>query len=207
MLRVLVLFIFAPAIVNAAGVRLEVDLNGDGVIQSSDVPGDLTRPDHPFVFWTNADQDDLEESETWPVQRPDHGTNPIDSIRDLEDLHQVRIVLPGAPDLAGGSLTFSLRSDGDPALNLFPAADASCANQHLVSLHSAEVQLQPAYRMPLGRVTRDRPLQVPINGLAREPGGSVCLLLEGAAAGVGELMLSLERQGEVSHADDPLYFS
>ena len=146
MLRIFVLLAIAPLFVNAATApRLEIDLNRDGLIHTGGhghVPSDQTHPDSPFVFWVNADQDDLEESETWPVQRPDHSTEEIDSIKDLEDFHPVRIDLADVPDLSGATLQFTLTSDSDPALNLFPAADATCTNQHLVSLDTAAAQLE-----------------------------------------------------------------
>ena len=59
--------------VATAEIRIGVDWNGDGLIQTQPgtrIPVDAPTEAKPFVFWLNHDQDDLETGgETWPITR------------------------------------------------------------------------------------------------------------------------------------------
>jgi hypothetical protein len=184
-----------------------LDLNGDGLIQLSDSQhGDRTYPDKPFVFWINQDQDDLDESETWPVERPDHYTEVIDSVKDLEDFYPLRLDVPEGSNLTSLTFTFSLLSDASPALNLFLAADGSCTNQHLLDDRMAALQLSEPYRVRLAEVSKDAPAVLTGASLSTSADAqSVCLLLEGASAGSGTLQLTVQGPDITPVSPSPLH--
>jgi hypothetical protein len=207
----LTLLAFAPLLAHAdTGLWFGVDLNRDGIIQLTEhprIPSDRTGADQPFVFWVNRDQDDLPESETWPVERPDYSTEDIDSVKDLEDLYPLRIQWPEGIDPVAAALSFSLASNGDAAFNLFLAVDQTCTNQHLLDTDTAKAQLEAPYRTRLGRISAAAPLTLPADTLPRSAiDGSICLLLEGAATGQGVLKLSLQSSDDASRLVDSVHF-
>jgi len=191
-------------------LRLGVDLNRDGLIQLDErplAPSDLTGVETPFVFWINGDQDDLTESETWPVERADSTTAEIDSIKDLEDFHQLMVELPDETRLDDVTFTFDIDpARGSPAVGIFLSADGTCTNQQLLDRDVAGTQLEESYRSRVGLVAPGAPLEMPGAALT----GSVsdhrlCLLLEGVRTGSGELRLSMNGPGD-SLAGEPFHF-
>ena len=186
----------AGAVVKSAGL----DLNRDGVIQLTDhprIPVDQTSSQRPFVFWVNEDQDDVETYETWPVQRPDHSTPTIDSIRDIEDLYPLWIAVGEAQISAQATLEFTWGAsvEGTPAVNFFRSADHSCTNQQLVSTDIANTQLSEPFGHSLGTASFENPLKILADKLGAPSqtahGRGYCLLLEGAAVGAGRLLAEL----------------
>jgi hypothetical protein len=116
----------------AADVRIGVDWNGDGLIQTlpgSRVPQDAPSDSQPFVFWVNHDQDDLETGgETWPIARPDANTPAPDSSRDLEDFTRLHVEIDDLGSLPGDAvLTLAWASGSTAELNLFRNEDPDCS--------------------------------------------------------------------------------
>ncbi|MFV2089618.1 MAG: hypothetical protein ACC642_03090, partial [Pseudomonadales bacterium] len=102
-----------------ADVRIGVDWNGDGLIQTRDgsrVPLDAPTESRPFVFWINHDQDDIDTGgETWPIARRDSSTPVEDSIRDLEDFTRLRVEIDGLDTLPADARLTLEWIGGDPA--------------------------------------------------------------------------------------------
>jgi hypothetical protein len=183
-----------------------VDADGNALIQldSPDEtrwPVDRTSRARPFVFWLNTDQDDLEDYESWPIERPDHASEGIDSLRDLEDFARlvVRIRDP-APDRQAQALRFSLQShDGAvPALNLYRGAASDCGTGYLIDAEAARRQREAPWNVPVGQLVAGSSMDVPIE--PRESAGDaardVCFLFEGASEGLATLTVAATRDGQ-----------
>ena len=129
-----------------AEIRLGVDWNGDGYIQTTAderVPQDVATADQPFTFWLNHDQDDVESGgETWPIARADSETRQQDSVRDLEDFTRLQIEIDDLGSLPRNAvLKLSWTGGSSPQINLFRNADAACSLAYLLDLEMGQQQL------------------------------------------------------------------
>jgi len=194
-------WLITPNWVAAEPRPVGLDLNRDGLIQLIShprIPLDETSPSRPFIFWVNEDQDDLEISESWPIERPDHTTPAVDSVRDLEDLYPLWIEVDEQGNRDAQSMLMLSLKPGNaraPAINLFRSADRACTNQQLVNEDVARAQLGEDHVAMLGSVSSGNRLEIeasrlgtPIKGVH---GWGICLLMEGAATGSGQLRIEL----------------
>ena len=114
-----------------------VDVNGDGLLISSApeshfAPVDQTRAERPFLFWLNADQDDLDFYESWPIDRPDFVDDEPGSLRDMQDL--ARLMIPssaGAQELAADSklVVRWVDIEASGAIRFWQSADTNCSRR------------------------------------------------------------------------------
>lgn len=188
-------------------IKLQLDVNHDGVMQTSWTSPDNTSSQKPFVFWVNNDWDvnDLElggkdvnpQGATWP----DNFIGPtIRSSRDLEDFARLWILgLPALHPTNGYTLTLSWRNVfGAPAIRLFRAYETNGGTGYLQDTNIAAIQAQPslgfltnAFGDALGlTITEARPFTFPTNYFTIE-GTNAYFLFEGAGVGKGELVLTI----------------
>jgi hypothetical protein len=193
-----------------AAIRVGVDWNGDGLIQTQPgtrIPVDAPTLEQPFSFWLNHDQDDVATGgESWPITRPDGATESKDSLRDLEDFTRLRIEID---DLSGfdKDALLELRwlngEGGD--INLYRAADRDCSRSYLLDKSAGEAQLAEDVINSVGRV-EDLSFRMRIGGLG-EPdldGGGFCFLFDADTAGRDSLVVSILDGGESLVSSEPV---
>lgn len=207
--------------VPAVALQVAVDRNGDGLLQplSADprVPGDVTTPAEPFIFWLNTDQDDLDYYETWPIDRADYATVGIDSLRDLEDFTRLAVRIDQELDPnASYTLRLTVDDPGDTtrdgiddafAINLYASADPSCGNAHLKDSESGALQRSEPWNQPHGKLGVGEPLELALDAPGRTDAGITfaCFLIEGRHEGLGGVRATLLRGGRVVAASDPTW--
>ncbi len=188
----------ASAAQSQASVRLGLDWNGDGLIQTqpgSRVPIDLPTEAQPFVFWVNHDQDDIETGgETWPIIRPDSSTDNKDSMRDLEDFTRLRIEIDELEALpADTQLTLSWNDPASaPTIHLFRATDPDCSRSYLLDSEAASEQLVEPYLSKLGTVS-ETSFSIALSDLGQADldNTGFCFLFDVATAGTASLQATL----------------
>ena len=194
----------------AADVRIGLDWNGDGLIQTlpgSRVPQDAPSDSQPFVFWVNHDQDDLETGgETWPSARPDANTPAPDSSRDLEDFTRLHVEIDDLGSLPGDAvLTLAWASGSTAELNLFRNEDPDCSRRYLLDAEAGRRQLSAPHGTPIGTVGANA-LKIPLQTLG-EPGldgAGYCFLLEVASPGQGHLVATIADGEGVLARSEPI---
>jgi hypothetical protein len=194
-----------------AGIRLGVDWNGDGFIQTqpgSRIPVDAPTREQPFVFWLNHDQDDVDTGgETWPIARPDGSTDIKDSARDLEDFTRLRIEiddLAGYPDDA--LLELAWQGGSGATLNLFRATDPDCSRSYLLDMDAGMAQLSEGVVASTGRLT-DQTFRIRLERLG-EPdldGAGFCFLFDVSTAGRDALVANILHNGEILASSAPVH--
>ncbi len=206
------LLIVCPGVARA--LVAAVDHNGDGLvypeaIEGYHAPADRTRPDQPFVFWLNDDQDDLELYESWPHDQPDNTDNRPGSLRDLEDL--TRLVLShgdwSSLDPATTRLQLHWESDGAaPAIRIWRSGIPRCSRSYLEETAVGQTQLAPPYVEALG-VVGEAKLAIPLSAWTEEERSRewLCLLFEGVGEGRGVLQVTLESEGHILDMAPPVH--
>ncbi len=194
----------------SADIRVGVDWNGDGLIQTQPgtrVPVDAPTESEPFTFWLNHDQDDLNTGgESWPIRRADSTTDIKDSFRDLEDFNRLQIEIDDLeryPDDALLELAW-LNGEGG-AVNLYRATDPSCSRSYLLDRAAGEAQLAADVLSSVGSVEA-LSFRMRLGALG-EPdldGGGFCFLFDAAGAGRDSLVVSILHRGEVLARSEPV---
>ncbi len=198
----------APA---ASAIRVGVDWNGDGLIQTqagTRVPLDAPTEAQPFSFWLNHDQDDVETGgESWPITRADATTDIKDSFRDLEDFTRLRIEIDDLDSYHEDAL-LELRwqngTGGD--INLFRATDKDCTRSYLLDKAVGEAQLAADVVSSVGHV-EDLSFRMRLGALG-EPdldGGGYCFLFDVSTAGRDALVVSILERGEALISSEPVH--
>lgn len=194
----------------SGAIRIGVDWNGDGLIQTQPgtrVPVDAPTTDKPFSFWLNHDQDDVEtEGETWPITRADSSTEAKDSFRDLEDFTRLRIEIDDLESYEENALLELkwLNSEGGD-INLYRATDRDCTRSYLLDKSVGEAQLAEEVINSVGRV-EDLSFRMRIGSLG-EPdldGRGFCFLFDADTAGRDSLVVSILEGGEALVSSEPV---
>ncbi len=191
-------------------IKLQLDVNHDGVMDLSLSGPDNTFQDRPFVFWINNDLDlsnDLTNDpgkDVEPLSPSDIDSElvNIDSQRDLEDFARLWIV--GMPSLSpsnGYQITLGWNViTGSPAISLVSAVETNGGVGYLTNTDVALAQIATdghgsgpghkfAYVGPL--VPYTFPSDFFTNGATKY------LLFEGAGAGAGQLVLTIKNGSNV----------
>jgi len=204
--------------------ELMVDANNDGKMSFTNAAvhnKDKTRKHAPYQFWVNDDRD--EAATDVPVDGlPDWTKDVISQKRDLEDFTRLWISFKGLTDLVkspdvqlqlewqpnNGRTAWS-PEDGNPAIKLFPAAEADGGRKYLDKNNWAETQSSTPYNATYGLVRRDFPLVLPLTQAAlatlTEAQPNLYFLFEGVARGKGRLALKLLKNGQPLAEYPPLY--
>ena len=204
--------------------ELMVDANNDGKMSFTNAAvhnKDKTKRHAPYQFWVNDDRD--EGDSDVPVEGlPDWTKEVIDQKRDLEDFARLWISFKGLTDLVklpgihlqlewqpnNGRTTWG-PEDGNPAIKLFPAAEADGGRKYLDKNNWAETQSSTPYNATYGLVRRDFPLVLPLTpaglGTLTEEQPNLYFLFEGVARGKGRLVLKLLKNGQTLAEYPPLY--
>jgi len=204
----IIVAIAATAAASWSDVRIGVDWNGDGFIQTQPdgrIPQDAPTAARPFVFWVNHDQDDLETGgESWPIARPDSETTVKDSVRDLEDFSRLQIEIDDIAALPADTVLRLTWVDGAAAtINLFRNADPQCSRSYLLDLDMGLAQLSEPYATIIGSVS-EAALEIPLNSLGDPDlnGTGFCLLFDVSEAGRGNLQAALTSGGQTLASSD-----
>ncbi len=187
-------------------IKLQLDVNHDGVMDLSSAGPDNTSPTRPFVFWINDDWD-VSGRDVNPANAPrahDYSDSIIGTARDLEDLARLWIVgLPALPSSGGYSVTLGWRNvTGDPAIRLFRAYETNGGIGYLTNftigaaqaLHSWDPFNEPGYgdAVDMIAISQSLPLTFPADFFGVQ-GTNSHFLFEGAGIGSGELVLTVLR--------------
>ena len=185
-----------------------VDANNDGKMSFTNAAvhnKDKTKRHAPYQFWVNDDRD--EGDNDVPVDGLlDWTKDVIDQKRDLEDFTRLWISFKGLTDLVkspgiqlrlewqpnDGTLPWR-PADGNPAIKLFPAAEADGGRKYLDRNNWAETQSSPPYNTTYGLVRRDFPLVLPL-----APDGSRRVSQKSSPIYIFSLKASLEERGDWS---------
>ena len=159
---IIAVILLGAAPLTEAEIRIGVDWNGDGLIQTqpgSRVPVDAPTETAPFSFWTNHDQDDIDTGgETWPIARADGSTDIKDSRRDLEDFTRLRLEIDDLEAYpADALLELAWRNGSGGEFNLYRATDPDCSRSYLLDPSAGDAQLQEPALSSVGRVHRGDP--------------------------------------------------
>jgi hypothetical protein len=192
-------------------IKLQLDVNHDGVMDLSWGGQDNTSWKRPFRFWVNNDNDEPAVTGTDPKPERDVPINQrmysvadgiwgkIETQRNLEDL--ARLWIRGVPPVKasdGYSVTLSIPGwNGNPHIRVYRARETDGGIGYLTNTTSAANQLAVVneggvsvdYGLSIGHVSPGVPLTLPLasgGGLSRSN-----FLFEASGAGVGYLMLSI----------------
>jgi hypothetical protein len=208
--------------------ELMVDGNRDGEMSFDDPAvhdADQTSEEKPYRFWVNDDADGNLVGEEIEGGSPDYADSYLKSMRDLEDFTRLWITFKGITEPAkSGAITVQLEwkamdggsnwpSDaGTPAINVFRAVETDGGNKYLSDEATAKSQVSygntpTEYSISLGRVGRGQPLTLPASFFATlsESQPNKFLLFEGAGEGRGQLVLTLQKDGQKIGEYPPLY--
>jgi len=186
-------------------IKLQLDVNHDGVMDLSFGGPDNTSQCRPFVFWINNDDDEPgifsgpDRDLPVPPNSPDYLGPYIHSERDLEDFARLWICgmpLLGASNGYTATLSWTNISSGSPAIKLFPAAETNGGTGYLTDTNIAYAQISAV--LPL-RITGPGVVfaQITNGAVFTFPGDFFTnnadkhFLFEGAGIGSGELVLSI----------------
>ena len=180
-------------------IKLQLDVNHDGIMDLSFGGPDNASGAKPFVFWINNDWDQNDGAAGKDVfpQLHDCTDDFIQSQRDLEDF--ARLWVCGIPSLPTGyQVTLSWNvSSGSPAINLFRAAETNGGTGYLSNTNIAAAQsywqltttngYYPGWR--LGTVSSGQTFTFPVYFFTNS--ANKYLLFEGAGVGSGQLVLTI----------------
>jgi len=172
-------------------VKMELDVNHDGVIDRTFAGPDNTSVSKPFRFWINNDNDASTYSDGYEINAPgnaDSRDNEIKSHRDLEDF--ARLWISGMPPLpAGQGYSVTISSSG-PGIQLFPAYDSAEGGiGYLTNATAAANQVSSSSRFAWGVVSPNTNYVFPDGYFATY--GRKHFLFEGVSAGEGALLLTI----------------
>lgn len=196
------------AVVNI--VKLQLDVNHDGVMDLSFAGPDNTSQARPFMFWINNDHDeptsgtkpdrDLNSWGNPPQNPPDYSYGHIRCQRNLEDLARLWVV--GLPSVFPSGVTASLsfrNTHGNPRINLYFTYDSLGGTNYLSETNAAANQLfkfyvgnqlVTDYGVAVGVVGTNSTYDLPVGIVSRELLQNY-FLFEGAGLGGGELVLTI----------------
>jgi len=193
-------------------IKLQLDVNHDGVMDLTFGGPDNTSQDRPFVFWVNNDSDPMGSGgglghEVNSPQNPDCGTNVIQSQRDLEDYARLWIVGVPAPP-PGDSTPYSAAlhwkvKSGHPSIKLFSSVEVDGGVRYLTETNTAEIQSRHNYYtntlpypyVSIGTIdgTNEFTQSFYLPASFFTNAGTKYLLFEAADVGEGELVLTIRR--------------
>jgi hypothetical protein len=185
-------------------IKLQLDVNHDGIMDLTFGGPDNTSPARPFAFWVNGDNDGTGIGEDKPVGKntpPDHSYGLIRSSRNLEDFARLWIV--GMPTLPLNSHQFSVTLSfqdtfGNPAIGLYLACETDGGIQYLTDTNTAGMQALSTpistFGSRIGMVSNNATFTFP-EGTFSIPGAQH-LLFEGAGLGSGQLVLTISQSGQ-----------
>ncbi|MBI3881531.1 MAG: alpha/beta hydrolase, partial [Verrucomicrobia bacterium] len=192
-------------------IKLELDVNHDGVMDHSLNGPDNTSQSRPFVFWLNDDRDGIGEGEEKYSGDPDYLDGHIKSRRDLEDF--ARLWISGMPPLshsvtafAGCSVKLHWRDPFNaPSIKIYAAADTNGSIGYLTETNAANQQITGYYEYGFANLTHfydalveiapDTDWFIPDDYFG--DGGRTKFIFEGSGVGEGELVLTVSRQGQI----------
>jgi len=199
-----------PALSAVAAVRIGVDWNGDGLIQTragSRIPLDAPTESEPFTFWINHDQDDIDTGgETWPIARSDASTPREDSLRDLEDFTRLQIEVDDLEALPQDAvLELAWQNGAGGAINLFRSADPDCSRSYLLDKTAGGAQLlQPALTTTQDLQAHSFRISLADLGTPDLDGGGYCFIFDVSTAGRDSLVASILVDGEPVTVSEPV---
>lgn len=134
-------------------IKLQLDVNHDGIMDLSFGGQDNTSAARPFTFWINNDHDEpgtggnADQDLVVPPNRPDYTYGNIRCQRNLEDLARLWICgLPKLPPSQGYTVTLSMSpSSGNPAINLYAAYGTNSGTGYLKNTNVAAAQFTKVY--------------------------------------------------------------
>ena len=186
-------------------VKLQLDVNHDGVMDLSFAGPDNTAWNKPFRFWINNDWDisdpDGEPGHDRNTALGDWQTTFIESQRDLEDFARLWICgLPALPTNQDYSVTLSMTvQSGSPAINLFTAVETNGGTGYLTDTNVAAAQLAgPPFSGPhikIATISASQSFTFP--GSYFTNAGNKCFLFEGAGIGKGSLVMTIYQGSNV----------
>jgi hypothetical protein len=191
---------------NPASLSIAVDANRDGMISLT--AADQTASGNPFPFWTNNDADSdsgaFGEDGEPASSQPDNSDLKLKSVRDLEDLFPVRLSLP--PELRkllNGGYNLALETTG-LEVNVFKANRQDDPFRYLTTDATHQTgkyfPQHPSYEAGGQQRWYFEALEkTSLHSYLTEEDfdrGAVVVLVEGKAAGAGEMHLSLRATGK-----------
>jgi hypothetical protein len=186
-------------------IKLQLDVNHDGVMDLSFGGPDNTSANRPFVFWVNNDRD-LYEKDLDTPNGHNYDDNAINGFRDLEDFARLWVSgLPALPSAQGYSISLSWRNaTGNPSIKLYRAYETNGGTAYLQDTNIALQQVLYSafpgvggYGGSIGAVSLPGPFGAgpftfPSNYFAVQ-GTNTHFLFEGAGIGSGELVLTISK--------------
>ena len=183
-------------------LKMQLDVNHDGIMDTSFAGPDNTSADRPFRFWVNSDSDVSAgyisaEHDVDDPNQPDYSLRNIPSQRDLEDWNRLWICgLPVLPTNYQVTLSWNVIS-GNPAINLVKPYETNGGTLYLTDTNIAAGQsggnsfFTPSYKF--ANVTPGNSYIFPYSYLTGDT--TNCFLFEGAGVGKGELVLTISADG------------
>jgi hypothetical protein len=191
-------------------IKMQLDVNHDGTMDTSWAGPDNTSTNHPFRFWVNNDHDEPANGESPDRDlklSPSDGTledcyyKRMRCQRNLEDF--ARLWVRGIPALSSnGTATATLywrNTHGNPQLNMYYQYATDGGTSYLTDTNSAAAQFTQVflsgqlvfdYSQAVGVVNANTNFTLPVSE------GGILLnsnfLFEGASPGGGELVLSIK---------------
>jgi len=181
-------------------VKLELDVNHDGIIDRSITGPDNTSYYKPFVFWINNDNDGISGAGQDSEFGGDYADGKISSERDLEDFARLWISgLPSLPSSEGYSVTLGWSEfSSDVKIKIYPAVEIDGGIGYLTNSTAASQQMtvysgQISPGQTLAEISLSSPFTFPTNYF---DGSRKHFLFEGSAPGYGELILTINKNGQ-----------
>ncbi len=192
-------------------LKLQLDVNHDGIMDLSYSGPDNTSALMPFTFWVNNDCDSNvggsnpagQETEAGPILPPrDDTTGRINSWRDLEDY--ARLWICGVPALTNSGYQVTLAwtnvVSGSPAISLFQSVEADGGTAYLTNTATAASQSGLPYNtnnacFPIASITNGGSVVLPASLFTNT--ATKHLLFEATSVGSGELLLTVLSGGNV----------
>ncbi|NJK90623.1 MAG: alpha/beta hydrolase [Blastochloris sp.] len=205
--------IYRGVMVTLSQRLIAVDRNRDGDLSFSDSE-DETRPDKPFTFWLNDDQDEAafqtvdqltEEDDVKPKPSSlDYKDTVVKCNRDLEDFLRIHLKAPAGFDPASRQwqmrLIFAEIKSGKPRVRIWQAREEGLGYLESESAATSQREYMNS-EYPLGMIHSDgeKPI-LPTRAkriFQRAEDGSwrANLLMEGAGEGEGALTVRFYREG------------
>jgi len=191
-------------------IKLQLDVNHDGTMDSSFAGPDNTSPQRPFRFWINNDTDipgeeGLDEDVDMP-DNPNYSTGIINCERDLEDFARLWIVgLPALQASGDYEVTLSWTNivSGNPSIELFNSVETNGGIGYLTDTNVAAAQTQflpiieeynpTTHGAATSIGTVSNTFTFPAGYFTSS--GTKYLLFEGASTGNGQLVFTISQSG------------